>query len=209
MRILYHLKKEKPRECSNYCTTALLRSLYAGQKTTVITSHGTRVVPNWESSKSRLYTVTCFFNFHAEFSSVQSFQISVIPWTAALQASLSIINSQSLLKPMSTESVMPANHVILCHLLLLSPSIFPSIRVFSNESLLCVRWPKYWSFSFRISLSNEYSRLDFLYDLFAVQGMDKSLLQHHSSKASILQCSAFFTVQLSHPYMTTGKTSFD
>ena len=111
---------------------------------------------------------------------------------------------------MSTESVMPSNHLILCHPLLLQPSIFPSIRVFPNESVLHIRWPKYWSFSFNISPSNEYSglssfRMDWL-DLLAVQGTLKSLLQHHSSKASILWCSAFFTVQLLHPYMTTGKT---
>ena len=118
--------------------------------------------------------------------------------------------SWSLLKLMSIELVMPSNHLILCHPLLLLPSIFPSIRVFSSESVLCIRWPKYWSFSFSISASNEYSeltsfRMDWL-DLLAVQGTHKSLLQHHSSKASILRCSAFFIVQLSHPYMTTGKT---
>ena len=111
---------------------------------------------------------------------------------------------------MSIESVMPSNHLILCHPLLLLPSSFPSIRVFSNESVLCIRWPKYWSFSFDISPSNEYSglisfRMDWL-DLLAVQGILKRLLQHHSSKASILWCSAFFIVQLSHPYTTTGKT---
>ena len=111
---------------------------------------------------------------------------------------------------LSIESVMPSNYLILCHPLLLLPSIFPSIRVFSNESVLCIRWPKYWCFSFSISPSNEYSglislRIDWL-DLLSVQGTLKSLLQHHSSKASILQCSAFFIVQLSHPYMTTGKT---
>ena len=119
-------------------------------------------------------------------------------------------NCQSLLKLMFIESVMPSSHLILCCPLLLSPSIFPSIRVFSNESVLHIKWPKYWSFSFSISPSNEYSglisfRMDWL-DLFAVQGTLKSLLQHHTSKASVLQCSAFFTVQLSHPYMTTGKT---
>src|SRR5574338_685232 len=135
---------------------------------------------------------------------------SVTPWTAARQASLSITNSQSLPKLTSTESVMPSNHLILCRPLLLLPSIFPSIGVFSNESVLCIRRPKYWSFSFSISSSNEYSglisfRMDWL-DLLAVQGTLKSLLQHHSSKASILWCSAFFMVQLSHPYMTTGKT---
>ena len=132
------------------------------------------------------------------------------PWTAARQASLSITNFQSLLKLTSIESVMPFNHLILCHLLLLLPSNLPSIRVFSNESALHIRWPNYWSCSFSISPSNEHSRLisfrkDWL-DLPAVQGTLKSLLQHHSSKASILPCSAFFIVQLSHPYMTTGKT---
>ena len=132
------------------------------------------------------------------------------PWTTADQASLSITNSRSLLKLMSIESVMPSNHLILYHPLLLLPSIFPSIRVFSNESVLHIRWLKYWSFSFSISPSNEYSglisvRMDWL-DLLAVQGTLKSLLQHHSSKASILQPSVFFMVQLSHPYMTTGKT---
>ena len=132
------------------------------------------------------------------------------PWAAPHQASLSITNSWSLFKLMSTESVMPSNHLILCHPLLLPPSIFPSIRVFSNESILRIRWPKDWSFSFSISPSNEYSvlisfRMDWL-DFLAVQGTLKNLLQHHSSKVSILQCSAFFIVQLSHPYMTTGKT---
>ena len=129
---------------------------------------------------------------------------------AARQASLSIANSRTLLKLMSIKSMMPSNHIILCRPLLLLPSIFPSIRVFSNESVLHIRWPKYWSFSFSISPFNEYSglisfRMDWL-DLLAVQGTLKSLLQHYSSKASILWCSAFFRVQLSHPYMTTGKT---
>ena len=132
------------------------------------------------------------------------------PWTAARQASLSSTNSWSLLKLLSIESVMPSNHLIFCCSFLLPLSIFPSIRVFSNESVLHIRWPKYWSFSFNISPSNEYPGLisfsmDWL-DLLAVQGTVKSLLQHHSSKASILRGSAFFTVQLSHPYMTTGKT---
>ena len=131
------------------------------------------------------------------------------PWTAAHQASLSITNSQSLHKLMSIESVMPSNHLIFCRPLLLLPSIFPSIRVFSSESVLHIRWPKYWSFSFSISHSDEHSalisfRMDWL-DLLAVQGTLKSLLQHHSSEASILQCSAFFMVQISHPYKTTGK----
>ena len=132
------------------------------------------------------------------------------PWTAECQASLSCTVFQSLLKLMSIESVMPSNHLVFCCPLLLLPSTFPSIRFFSNESALRIRWPKYWSFSFSISPSNEYSglssfRMDWL-DLLAVQGTLKSPLQHHNSKASILQCSAFFTVQLSHPYMTTGET---
>ena len=132
------------------------------------------------------------------------------PWTAACQASLSITNSWGLLKLMSIELVVPSNHLILCHSFLLLPSIFPSIRVFSDESVLHIRWPKYWSCSISISPSNEYSglisfRMDCL-NLLAVQRTLKSLLQHHSSKASILRRSAFFTVQLSHPCMTTGKT---
>ena len=130
------------------------------------------------------------------------------PWTAARQASLSMTNIQSLLKLMSIELVMPSNHFILCYPLLLPPSSFPSIRVFSNESVLPISWPKYWSFSLSISPSNEYSGLiSFRIDRFdlAVQRTLKSLLQHHSSKASILRCSAFFIVQLSHSYMTTGK----
>ena len=131
-------------------------------------------------------------------------------WTAALQAFLSITNSRSLLKLMSIKSLMPSNHLILCCPLLLPPPIFPSIRVFSNESALCIRWPKYWSFSFSISPFNEYSglisfRMDWL-DLLAVQWTLNSLLQGHSSKASILWHSRFFIVQLSYPYMTTGKT---
>ena len=135
---------------------------------------------------------------------------SVTPWTAARQASLSITSSQSLLKLMSIKSVMPSNHFILCCPLLLPPSIFPSIRVFSDESALCIRGPKYWSFTFNMSPSNEHPGLIFFridrLDLLAVQGTLKNLLQHHSSKASTLRHSAFFTVQLSHPYMTTGKT---
>src|SRR5574337_287045 len=137
-------------------------------------------------------------------------QLFATPWTAGHQASLSITNSRSLLKLMSIESVMPSNHLILCHPLLLLPSIFLSIRVFCTESALRISWPKYWSFSLNISPSNEHSRLiSFrmnLLDLLAVKGTLKSLLQHHSSKASILRRSAFLTVQLSHPYMTTGKT---
>ena len=164
----------------------------------------------------------CFFSFWLGFQSVpESVQFSLLqwlsrvrlfatPWTAAHQASLSITNSQSLLKHMSIESVMQSNHLILCPSLLLLPSIFPSIKVFSNESVLHIRWPKDWSFSFSITPSNEYSglisfQMDWL-DLLAVQGTLKSLLQNQSLKASILQRSAFFIVQLSHPYMTTGKT---
>ena len=135
-------------------------------------------------------------------------QLFAIPWTATCQASLFITTAQGLLKFMSIELVMPSNHLILCHPLLLPPSIFASIRVFSTESVFCIRWPKYWSFS--ISPSNEYSglisfRMDWL-DLLAVHRTLKSILQHQSSKASILQCLVFFIVQLSHPYMTSGKT---
>ena len=148
-----------------------------------------------------------------QFSSVQLLsrvQLFATPWTTARQASLSITNSQSPPKPMSIELVMPSNHLILCHPLLSLPSIFPSIRVFSSESVLPIRWPKYWSFSFSISLFNEYSvlisvRIDW-FDLLEVRGTLKSHPQHHSSKAPILRCSAFFMVQLSHPYMTTGKS---
>ena len=138
-----------------------------------------------------------------QFSSVQS--LSHVPWIAAHQASLSITNSRSLLKLMSVESVMPSSHLILCCTLLLLPSIPPSIRVFSSESTLRIRWPKYWSFTFNISPSNEHPglisfRMDWL-DLLAVQGTLNSLLQHHSSKSSIFRRSVFFTVQLSHPYI--------
>ena len=153
------------------------------------------------------------FHFQGlQFSSVQSLsrvRLSVTPWTAARQASLSIINSWSTPKPMSIESVMPSNHLILCCRLLLLPSIFPSIRVFSNEPALHIRWPKDWSFSFNISPFNEHPGLisfsmDWL-DLHEVQGTLKSLLQHHSSKASVLQCSAFLILQLSQLYMTSRK----
>ena len=146
--------------------------------------------------------------------SVQSLsrvQLHATPWTAAFQAFLSITNTQSLLKLLSIELVIPSNHLILCHPLLLLPSIFASIRVFSNESVLHIRWPKYRSFSFSISPSNEYSGLISYgfnwFDLLAVQGTLKSLGQDHNLKASILWCSAFFIVQFSHPYMTTGKTT--
>ena len=154
------------------------------------------------------------FYFKANmFISVQSLSCVLLfttQWTTACQASLSISNSQSLPKPMYIELVMPSNHFILCRPLLLLPSLFPSIRVFSDESALWIRCPKYWSFSFNISPSHEHPglisfRMDWL-DLLAVQGTRKSLLQHRSSKASILRCSAFFIVQLSHPYLTTGKT---
>ena len=154
----------------------------------------------------KLHTV-----LHSDCCSVAKLCLTLCdPWTAAHQASPSFTISQSLLKLMSIELVMPSNDLILCHSLLLLPSIFPSIRVFSSESVLRIRWPKYWSFSFNISPSNEHPglvsfRKDWL-DLLAVQGTLKSLLQHHSSKASILRDSAFFIVQLSHPYMTTGKT---
>ena len=160
----------------------------------------------WHPSKgTKMGTGWCF-------SSVQLLShvwLIACPWTAAHQAFLSISNSQSLLKLMSIELVMPSNHLILCRPLHLQHSIFPSIRVFSKESILIIRWPKYWSFNFSISSSNEHSglisfRMDWL-DLLAVQGALKSLLQHHSSKASVLWCSAFFMVQLSHPYMAPGK----
>ena len=144
-------------------------------------------------------------------SSLNCVQLFATPWTAACQASLSITNSQSLLKLMSIKSVMPSNHLILCHPFLLLPSIFPSIRVFSSDSVLHIKWPKYWSFSFIISPSNEYSelisfRIDW-FDILAVQGTLKSLLQPHTLKASVLQCSAFFMAQLSHLYITPGKTT--
>ena len=150
-------------------------------------------------------------NLSISVQSLSRVRFFVTPWTAAHQASLSVTSSQSLLKLMTIESVMPSNHLILCRPLLLPPSILPSIRLFSNESVLRIRWPKYWSFSFSISPSNEFAglisfRMDWL-DLLAVQGTLKSLLQHHSSKASILRHSSFFIVQLSHPYLTTGKTN--
>ena len=182
--------------------------------------------PNWKMGRrpkqtflQRKYTDgqrhmrRCSTSVIIQFSSVQLLscvRLFVTPWIAARQASLSIAISRSSLKLTSIELVMPSSHLILCHPLLLLPPISPSIRVFSNESTLRMRWPKYWSFSFSIIPSKEIPglisfRMDWL-DLFAVQGTLKSLLQHHSSKASVLRCSAFFTVQLSHPYMTTGKT---
>ena len=167
-------------------------------------------------SRDRTNVQSCETNSNIYFELIMMYlhQFSSVaqscPWTTARQASLSIINSQSPPKPMSIKSMMPSNHLILCRPLLLLPPIPPSIRVFSKESTLHMRWPKYWSFSFNISPSNEQPglisfRMDWL-DLLAVQGTLKSLLQHHSSKVSILWCSAFFTVQLSHPYITTGKT---
>ena len=171
-------------------------------------SLGTGAWENWHQNADTL--AAAYICFLSSVHSLSHVWLFATQWTAACQASLSITNCQSLPKLMSIESVMPSNHLILCNPLLLLPSIFPSIRVFSNESALCVRWPKYWSFSYNISPSNEHPglisvRMDWL-DLFAVQGTLKSLLQHHSSKASILWGSAFFIVQLSHPYMTTGKT---
>ena len=158
------------------------------------------------------FTLQLLYIASVQFNSVQSLSrvwLLATPWTAAHQASLSITNSWSSLKLMSIESVMPSSHLILCHPLLLLPPVPPSIRVFSNESTLCMRWPNYWSFSFSINPSNEHPglisfRMDWM-DLLAVQGTLKSLLQHHSSKASVLRDSAFFTVQLSHPYMASGK----
>ena len=166
-----------------------------------------------QMSTGRGWRCGTYMQWNIPFSSVESLsrvRLLVTPWIAACQASLSITNFRSSLRLMSIESVMPSSHLILCCPLLLLPPIPPSVRLFSNESTLCMRWPKYWSFSFIIIPSKEIPglisfRKDWL-DLLAVQGTLKSLLQQHSSKASILQCSAFFTVQLSHPYMTTGKT---
>ena len=156
------------------------------------------------------FLISIFYQIYAV-QLLSHVQLFVTPWTVACQAFLFITNFQSLLKLISIESVMPSNHLILCRPLLFLPSIFPIIRVFSNESALHIRWPKYWSFSFNISPSNEHPelisfRMDWL-DLLAIQGTLKSLLQHHSSKASILQHSAFFIDQLSHTYMTTRKTT--
>ena len=167
------------------------------------------IMLNWHAH----HLPTVQWHRHYYFVVIQSLshaQLFAIPWTAAPRASLSLTISWSSLKFMSIEFVMPSNHLILCHSLLLLPSIFPSIRIFSSESALCIRWPRDWTFTFSISPSNEYSgllsfRIDW-FDLLAVQGTLKSFLQHHSLKASFLQCSAFFMVQLSHPYMTTGET---
>ena len=168
----------------------------------------------WTPPQDNSESFKCLFSYFVLTLNMQSVQLLsrvrlfATPWTAACEAPLSITNSRNSLKLKSIKLVMPCNHLILCRPLLLMPSIFPSFRVFSNESVLPIRWPKYWSFS--ISPSNEYSglisfRIDQL-DILAVQGTLKSLLQHHSSETSILWCSAFFIVQLSHPYMTTGKT---
>ena len=162
---------------------------------------------------TQLWIVLVTITEHWMFSSAQllsHFWLYATTWTAARHASLSMTNSQSLLKLMSIMLVMPSNHLILCRPFLFPPSIFPSIRVFSNRSVHCIRWPKYWSFSFSVTPSNEYSglisfRIEWL-DLLIVQRTLKSLLQHHSSKALILWCSAFFIVHISHSYMTTGKT---
>ena len=163
-----------------------------------------------KSDRTEQLTLSLLSTLFSSLQSLSHVQLLATQWTAEREASLSITNTRNPPKPMSIESVMPSNYLILCRPLLLLPSIFPKIRVFSNESGLCIRWLKYWIFSFSISPSNEYSglisfRMDWL-DLLAVQGTLKSLLQYHSSKASILQCSAFFIVQLSHPYVTTGKT---
>ena len=163
----------------------------------------------WVSLEKYLFRSSAYFLF-VVVQSLSHVWLFVTPWPAACQASLSFTNSRSLVKLMAIESMMPSNHLILCHPLLFLPSVFPSIRVFCHESALRIRWPKYWSFSFSISPSNEYSgltsfRIDWL-DLLVAQSTLKSLLWHHSSKASILQCSSFFIVQLSYPDTTTGKT---
>ena len=199
------LSQEDPleKEMATHSSTLAWKFPWTEEHGTLQSMGSQRVRHDWATS---LFTLT----LNNKWMSLSSDQLFVTPWTAAHQASLSIINFQGLPKLDSIELVMPCNHLILCRLLLLLPSIFPSIRVFSNESVLHIRWPKYWSFSFSISPSNEYSGLisfsiDWL-DLLEVQGTLKSLLQHHSSKPSILWCLTFFIVQLSHPYMTTGKT---
>ena len=188
--------------CSKYCINVIQSTLQLSQ-----------VLKN-KQKNNYLCSETLFQPGGSISSVVQSLsrvQLFSASWTEAHQASLSITNSQSLLKLMSIKSVMPSNHLILCHPLLLPPPFFPGIRVFSNESVLGIRWPKYWSFSFSISPSNKYSGLISFsierFVLLAVQGTLKSLVQHHSSNTSILWCSAFFMVQLAHPYVTTGKTT--
>ena len=196
------------------CSVILLNSLIHFMIIILNTSLGKLHILKYFNSFPKVLSYSTIWKpFSVSFSSVQSLShvwLFVTSWTAAYLASLSITNSQSLLKLMFIKLVMPSNHLILCCPLLLLPSIFPSIRVFFTESVLHISWPKFWSFSFSISPSNEYSglisfRIDWL-DLLVVQGTLKSLLQQHSSKASILWCSAFFIVQLSHPHMTTGKT---
>ena len=181
----------------------------ANQSCGYLTSGRWNLIRFSQTDKELLITLRAL-PYNIPFSSAQSLcrvRLFVTPWTAALQASLSITNSGSLLRLMPIELVMPSNHLILCHPLLLLHSIFPSIRVFSKEWVLCIKWPNYWSFSISISPYNEYSGLiSFRMDLPSVQGTLKSHLQHHSSKASIIWCSAFFIVKLSHLYMTTGKT---
>ena len=214
-----HLSFKLLKRVSSWVAQNQLLKIICGTTTVVFESHEMRTKVLEHSSTKELW-IFCYgaiiTNTSIQASSVSSVQLLSHVWlfasprTAACQASLSITNSWSLLKLMSIEFVMPSNHLILCHPLLLTPSIFSSIRVFSNESVLHIIWPKCWSFSFSISPSNEYSglisfRMDWL-DLLAVRGTLKSLLQHHSSKASILQHSAFFIVQLSLPYMTTAKT---
>ena len=189
----------------------LSRNYVTGQL--CLTALPARYYSDWWDHTISKFKFLLWWEIAHQFISVQSLscvQLFATPWTAARQASLSISNSWSLIKFMSIELVMPSNHLVLCCPLLLLPSIFHSIRVFANELALCIRWPKYWSFSFSISPSKEYSgliafKIDWL-DFLAVQGTLKSLLQHHSSKASVLWCSAFCTVQLSHPNMSTGKT---
>ena len=178
-------------------------------RSTKAVSKFSHILRDWRLGKASAYEF-----YGAQFQSVQSLSCGrpfPTTWNAAPQASLSITKSQSLLKLTSIKLVMPSDHLTLCHPLLFLPSVFPSIRVFSNESVLHIKWSEYWSFNFSISPSNEHSglisfRID-RFHLLADQGTLKSLLQHHSSKASILQCSTFFIVQLSHPYMTTGKTT--
>ena len=192
---------------------SLLQAIFPTQESTWGLLHCRQILNQLSYLGSPSLCIPAYKYASVQFNSVQLLsrvQLFATPWITAYQASLSITNSQSLPKLMSIELVMPSSHLILCRPLLLLPPIPPSTRVFSNESTLHMRWPKYWSFSFSISPFNEHPRLisfrmDWL-DLLAVQGTLKSLLQHHSSKASILWCSAFFIVQLSHPYMTTGKT---
>ena len=208
-----------PRACSNscplscWCPPTILSSVVPFSSCLYLSQH--QGLFQWVCSSHQVAEVLELQLQHQSLqwiNSVQSFSrvwLFAIPWTAARQASLSITNSWSLLKLISIKSVMLFNYLILFCLLLPLPSIFPQIRVFSTESVLCIRWPKFWSFSYSICPSNEYSGLISFrigwFDLHAVQGTLKSLLQHHSSKASILRCSAFFMVQLSHPHMTTGK----